>query len=101
MEQATGIEPAFQAWEARILTIELCLQNCADIIILSSTCKTKKRALHKFMQNSFALNAISNLYVDNDWPVKKHILHKRKNKADIQTKRLITFRLLQKMPTKQ
>ena len=25
MEQATGIEPAFQAWEARILTIELCL----------------------------------------------------------------------------
>ncbi len=27
MEQATGIEPAFQAWEARILTIELCLHN--------------------------------------------------------------------------
>lgn len=25
MEQATGIEPAFQAWEAHILTIELCL----------------------------------------------------------------------------
>lgn len=27
MEQATGIEPAFQAWEARILTIELCLHS--------------------------------------------------------------------------
>lgn len=30
MEQATGIEPAFQAWEARILTIELCLHNSAE-----------------------------------------------------------------------
>ena len=41
MEQATGIEPAFQAWEARILTIELCLHDLADNILFPGSCKLK------------------------------------------------------------
>lgn len=54
MEQATGIEPAFQAWEARILTIELCLQNMMNNIIIKIRFKYKKKELcTKLVQSSF------------------------------------------------
>lgn len=49
MEQATGIEPAFQAWEARILTIELCLQCNTDNITKKNSFKHKKKRNFSFL----------------------------------------------------